>query len=264
MKAPWNRGSWFAAACHKSTDTGGQNTTQTSTPWPAQKQALTTGYNAASSNILNNPTSFFGGQTFPDFSPETQAALGTQTDRAVQGNPLLGQAQDYTGDVLGGQYLDPASNPFFQGTMDSIISAIRPGVDSMFAGGGRAGSPAHAEALGRGVSRGAMPYFANEYGRERGIMEGAANRAPGLAREDYFDPGQLAGVGAQREGQAQRGINEDIARFEFGENEPASRTRDYLASIQGMPTFGTTTGAQQNTANTGLLAAGTAMKLIGK
>ncbi len=247
-----------------STDTGGQNTTQTSTPWPAQRSALETGYGAASSNILNRPTSFFPGQTFADFSPETQGALGAQTGRAVQGNPLLGQAQNYTGDVLGGQYLDPSSNPFLGGVSDSVMSAIRPDVDSMFAGGGRAGSPAHAEALGRGVSRGMAPFLFNEYGRERGFQEGAANRAPGLAREDYFDINQLAGVGAQREGQAQRGINEDIAGFEFGQNEPASRTRDYLAAIQGMPTFGTTTGAQQNTANTGLLAAGTAMKLFGK
>lgn len=242
-----------------STETGGQATSSTSTnkPWGPQGAALRQGYSAAKSNILNNPTEFFGGQTFAGFSPESEAALGAQADRATSGSPLLAGAQNYTGGVLGGGAFN-SNNPAWAGVSDAVTSAIRPGIDASFARAGRGGSPLHAEALGRGISRGLAPYA-------YGSIESAADRAPGLAREDYGDISQLADVGARREDREQLGINEDVARFEFGQNEPANRTRSYLSAIQGLPTFGTTTsaGQQQNFADTGLLVAGSAMKLLG-
>ncbi len=215
---------------------GGGTTSSTSNePWAGAQPSLRTGYQALEQNVLNRPTEFFPGSTVVPFAPETEAAMGAQANRAFQGSPLLGGAQDYTSDVMGGQYLSPESNPFFAGTMDSIISAIRPGVDSMFAGGGRAGSPAHAEALGRGVSRGAMPYLSNLYTQERGFQEGAANRAPGLAREDYYDIDRLGGVGAAREGQAGEQLADSMARWGFAQEEPGRRAQSYVSGLSGIP-----------------------------
>ena len=256
------RDSW--AARHDMSG-GGQSSDQTTTttPWGPQGAALQSGYKAAKTNILNRPTEFFPGQTFADFAPQTQTALGLQEDRALGGNPLLGQAQGYTGDVLSGNFLDPATNPFLANVTDSVLSAVRPGVDSQFAGGGRQGSGLHAEALGRGVSRGIAPYLFGEYGRERGIQEQAAGRAPGLAREDYFDIGQLGNVGQAFQGQEQLGINEAMSRFNFGQAEPANRAQQYLQTIQGLPTFGTTTGQgqTQSQVNPLLLGLGAASSL---
>ena len=215
---------------------GGSQTSQTTNePWAAAQGPLKLGYQAAEQNILNRPTEFFPGSTVVPFAPETEAALGATSNRAFQGSPLLGGAQQYTGDVLGGQFLDPASNPFLANVSDSVLSAIRPGVDSMFAGGGRAGSPSHAEALGRGVSRGMAPYLFGEYGRERGFQESAANRAPGLAREDYYDIDRLGGVGAAREGQVGQELADQQARWGFAQEEPGRRAQSYISSISGIP-----------------------------
>ncbi|KKK55980.1 hypothetical protein LCGC14_3069130 [marine sediment metagenome] len=250
-----------------STPTGSTttNTTSTAEPWGAQKPFLETGFQQAESNVLNRPLDYFPDSTVVPFSPESQASLGAQTSRATQGSPLLGQAQGYTGDVLGGQFLDPSTNPFFGGMTDSVMSAVRPGVDSMFAGGGRAGSPAHAEALGRGVSRGMAPFLFNEYGRERGFQQDAANLAPGLAREDYFDIGQLGDVGAAREQKSQEGLAEEIARFNFGQSEPTNRIAQFMNLIQGSY-GGTSTASQtaQQGANSALLGGGAGLSLLGK
>ena len=249
------------------TNTGGTTTTSTQTtePWAEQKPFLQTGFQEAETNVLNRPLSYFPGPTVVPFAPETQAAMGAQTNRALEGSPLLGQAQGYTGDVLGGQFLDPSSNPFLANVSDSVLSAIRPGVDSMFAQGGRAGSPSHAEALGRGVSRGIAPYLFGEYGRERGIQENAAARAPGLAREDYFDIGQLGDVGAAREGKAEQGLAEQISRFNFGQSEPTNRLAQFMNLIQG--SYGGTGTASQTaaqSANSALLGGGAGLSLLGK
>ena len=212
---------------------GGTQTTQTSTaPWEAQQPSLKMGFQGAQ-ELLGTPREFFPGSTVVPFAPESTAAMGAQATRAMQGSPLLGQAQGYTSDVLGGQYLDPAGNPFLAGVSDSVLSAIRPGVDSMFAGGGRAGSPAHAEALGRGVSRGMAPYLFGEYGRERGAMEGAAARAPGLAQEDYGDISKLAQVGAMREGKAGEELQDMLSRWDFAQNEPTNRLATFSNLVSG-------------------------------
>jgi hypothetical protein len=249
------------------TNTGGTTTTSTQTtePWAEQKPYVQTGFQETEANVLNRPLSYFPGSTVVPFAPESQAAMGAQTNRALQGSPLLGQAQGYTSDVLGGKFTDPSSNPFMANISDSVMSAIRPGVDSMFAQGGRAGSPSHAEALGRGVSRGIAPYLFNEYGRERGFQESAANRAPGLAREDYYDIGKLGDVGAAREGKAEEGLAEQIARFNFGESEPTNRIAQFMNLIQGG--YGGTSTASQTasqSANSALLGGGGILKLLGK
>lgn len=233
-----------AARRHKSSG-GGTTTTQSdSAPWAAQQPYLTTGFNAAQTGVLDRPLDYFPESTVIPFAPETSAALGAQANRAFQGSPLLGGAQDYTSDVLSGQYLDPASNPFLAGVSDAVLSQVQPQVASTFARAGRTGgSPLAAEALGRGVSRGMAPYLFGEYGRERGIQENAAARAPSLAREDYFDIGQLAQVGAAREGKAGESLAEQIARFNFGQSEPTNRIAQFMGLIQG--NYGGTSTATQ-------------------
>lgn len=177
------------------------------------------------------PFQFFPGQTYADLSPYTEQALQGTASRATAGSPIVGQAQDYTGDVLSGQYLDPTSNPFFAGVSDAVLSEVMPAVNQQFAAAGRGGtSPLAAEAMGRGVSRGLAPFLAGEYGRERGIMEGAAARAPGLAEYDYADLNRLLGVGGAYQTQEQLGIDEARARHEFEQQEEQQR----LAALGGV------------------------------
>ena len=211
---------------------------QSNEPWSVAQPFLQRGYEEAERQILDRPTEFFPGSTVVPFAPETMMALGGQSNRAMMGSPLLPQSQGYTGDVLSGAYLSPENNPFLGGVTDAVLSQVQPQVAASFGMAGHgAGSPLASEALGRGVSRGMAPYLFGEYGRERGIQERAAERAPYLAREDYFDIGQLGAVGATREAQAQRELGDQIQRWEFAQQEPPRRTMDYLRAIQGIQAY---------------------------
>lgn len=238
-------------------------TTQTNDIPEFLKPDYAAGLDASRANILNRTTSFFPGRTFAERTPLELRGLNAISSRASAGSPLLSDAQGYTGDVLQGDYLSPESNPFLAQVSDSVLSQVQPQVDSTFARAGRTGaSPLAAEALGRGVSRGMAPYLFGEYGRERGIQEQAASRAPGLAREDYFDPQQMLGVGAADRAEGQRYIDESMARFGFAENEPAQRALSYMGALQGVPASLNTTRTQTggrggSSLLTGLGAAGT-------
>ena len=246
----------------------GSTTTTSATntdPWSAQQPFLKTGFARAKTDVLDRPLSYFPESTVVPFSPESEVALAGQAGRAISGSPLLSGAQDYTGDVLSGKFTDPSSNPFLSGVSDAVLSEVQPRVASTFSRAGRTGgSPLQAEALGRGVSRGMAPYLFGEYGRERGIQEAAAARAPALAREDYYDIGQLGQVGAAREAKAEEGLAEQIARFNFGQQEPTNRIAQFTNLIQGNY-GGTSTGSStaKQSANTGMLIAGTALRAFG-
>lgn len=67
-------------------------------------------------------------------------------------------------------------------------------------------------------------------------MEGAAARAPGLAREDYYDIDRLRGVGGVREAQAGEYLADSMARWGFAQEEPGRRAQSYISAISGFPT----------------------------
>ena len=148
------------------------------------------------------------------------------------------------------------------------MSTVMPGIDSRFnLASGRFGSPAHAEALGRGVTRGMAPYLFGQYGDERARMMQASSMAPGLAREDYFDISQLGQVGTARENLERQRLQDAISRFEFGQQEPTSRTQQYLAAIGGTAPLlagtGQTTGRVQQSMNPLAMGLGAATTLGG-
>lgn len=230
---------------------GGQSTTTSGeqVPWKHLQQPLRTGYAHAEESILNRPTEFYPGRTTTDFSPHTSEALGRQYARGQAGSPLLRASQDYTQGLL----TDPQSSPIF----DAVMSETRPGIDSAFAGAGRSGSGLHAEALGRGVTRGLAPY-----------TEAAADRAPGLAREDYYDIDRMGGVGRAIEQQQQRVIDEGRERFEYGQNEPTRRVMQYMNALSptaglGGGTTSTTSGDGKGAGNSLLTAAGLGLGAAG-
>lgn len=210
---------------------GGQRQETTSEPWEGIQPGLRRGYQAATTDILWRPREFFPGQTYVEYSPETEQALALQTARATD-NPLLQQAQDYTSATLGGEYL--GQNPYLDQLQQSVMSTVMPQVDSQFGmASGRFGSPAHAEALGRGVSRGMAPYLFQEYGAERARQQQAAGMAPGMAQADYFDIGQLGQVGQAREQLARAALQDQMNRFNFYQMEPTQRIQDYMGILGG-------------------------------
>ncbi len=211
---------------------GGGDKQETKTePWSGIQPYLMRGYRASEQNILRNPQEFFPGQTYVGYSPQTEQALQLQEERAGA-NPLLGLGQQQVAGTLAGDYL--GENPYLADLQESIMSTVMPQVDSQFGmASGRFGSPAHAEALGRGVSRGMAPYLFGEYGNERARMMQASQMAPGLAAADYYDIGQLGQVGAARENLDRMALQEEMDRFNFAQQEPISRTQQYIQALSG-------------------------------
>lgn len=213
---------------------GGTNTTIQKSDPPEWLKPFQTEIGSAASSLYNTrPLSMFPGQTFAGLSPETQAALNMQTQRALAGSPVTSAAQTELTNTLSGQYLDPATNPAFQKASQQIAGQIA----GQFEGAGRYGSGAMANQQREALT----DLAAKTYGDERQRQVQSMLFAPQMAQQDYFDAAKLAEVGGVREDFTQQGINEAIERFNFNQMEPWQRLQLYSGTLQGIPGMGMTT-----------------------
>jgi len=211
-------------------------TTQTvqktdSAPWVEQQPYLKYGFEEAQKQYQSDEPSYFPGDTVVGFDPYQSQAQDMVAQRAMAGNPLNQQAQGVAGDTLSGEYLN--GNPYFDQMVGSIGDAVRPGVDSQFAGAGRYGSGLHAGTMTDAIARQAAPLAYQNYATERGNQQAMVGAAPGLAATDYADAGMLAGVGAERQNMGQQQLSADIERFNFDQNVDRAKLADFMSLIQG-------------------------------
>lgn len=232
----------------------GSNDKTTSTakadPWGPIKPYLTGAFKDAESVYRQGAPGFFPGQTVADMSGYTQNALDAMASRAASGNPVMGQAGGEVGKILSGAYLDPNTNPGFQGALsaavrpitDAFSGEIMPGIDSSFSAAGRYGSGAQREAyndantaLARSIGDVSSNMAFNNYGAERGNMMTALGLAPGLAANDYKDISMLGLAGQGYDDYNQRLIDAERERYNYEANKDMSWLGNYIGLLGGAP-----------------------------
>lgn len=139
---------------------------------------------------------------------QQQPALQNLTD-TVQGkipglssnfegwNPTVGQSRDYYGDVLGGKYLDPASNPGLSSVLDRVRGDVSDEVNSQFSLGGRYGSGAHTGVLTDRLADAEGNILYGNYNQERERQDAAAGEVNQVQGQSLASLLQAAGVGAE-------------------------------------------------------------------
>jgi hypothetical protein len=246
--------------------TGTGTTVVNNDPWEGQRPYLSKGF-ATAEQFLNNPVQAYPNSTVvPQHSATTQALSGIR-DRATSGSSLMRAGQDTIGaaargehigqtpgtqglqDTASGAYLD--GNPHLQGIIDKAIRTSRASTDAQFAGSGRYGSGLHkgmaqdrmaeitsgvlapAYESERNRMFNAQGSLANIGGSERNAQYGAAQQAPGMANYDYGDLERLGSVGGAFEAQGQAELQDQINRFQIGQQAPRDALREYMATIGG-------------------------------
>lgn len=224
---------------------GGNNTTTTTRTElaPEQKPYVVDVLQQAQA-LSRQPMSFFPGQTYAPPSAATQAAINAQINRAVMGSPVTGAMNRQLIDTLGGSYLD-AGNPYMTGVMNQIGNQVQNQMDSRFNAAGRFGSGAHAAATASALADAASRLAYQNYGDERQRQVQSMLFAPQAAQADYYDIAKLAEAGGVQEDIAQQKINEDIARFNFQQQEPWQRLMQYGSLAYGGNLGNSQTATQQ-------------------
>jgi hypothetical protein len=240
-----------------------QSTTSTSSIDPALLPYLQTGLERAQSLFLTGEQPrFFEGQTYVSPSAQTQEALAQQEALARQQSPVLQQAQQAyqqalggIGATAGGSFL--GANPYQQQMMQAATrpleqqfsQSVLPNIASLYSKSGRYGSGAMQGALGQATEsygRALGDITSNiagqQYMAERGLQQQAqlgqaqlAAAAPSIYGQQYLPSQQLAQIGAAREQIAAQPLQEQMQRFQFGQQLPYQQLSGYLSSVYGSP-----------------------------
>ena len=254
---------------------------------PALRPFLTQGLERARELFLTGPQpTFFPGQTYISPSAQTEQALAQQEALATGAQPTLQQAQQAYQASLG-QIGQTAAGGFLQGNpyQQAMLAAatrpltqqfgeqVLPGVASLYSRAGRYGSGAMeralggaTEAYGRALGDVSANIVGQDYARERGLQQQAqmgqaalAQAAPSFYQQQFLPSQTLAQVGAAREAIAGQPLQEQMARFQFGQQQPIQSLMSYLSSVYGTPlaSYGQqTTQLPQNQLMSGLAGAG--------
>lgn len=220
---------------------------------------------------------YYPGQTYVSPSQTTQAGLQALETRAMQGSPLVGQAQSQLAGTIGGQYL--SGNPFFQGAFAPAAQAATTqfkqaigDIGSAASKAGRYGSGAMGTLqdrasgqLAQQLSNTAGQLAYQNYADERARQQAATMAAPAMAQADYQDIQNLLAAGQAREGYTGQQLQSDIARFNFMQNAPQQNLATFLSSVYGNPMATLKSQTQTGTADTSTLqnVLGTAATLGG-
>ena len=231
------------------------NVTTTTSAEPSEfvRPYVTEAFDQARNLFQSASPNFFPNQTYTDFAPETTAALNLTTQRALN-NPLLSSSQTEINKILSGDYLSPTSNPYSQALYNQIAGDVTSGVQSQFSKAGRLGSAANQAVLAEELGKVANQVYGDQYNRERENMMAATQLAPQLAQADYSDIQALAGVGQTKEAMDMAKIQDAMARFDFEQQKPYYKLREYLGSIgANVPTTTATTRPVFRNQGAGLL-----------
>lgn len=246
-------------------------TTQTSQIDPTLLPYLQTGLQRAEQLFLTGQQpEFFPGQTYVSPSAATTEAIAQQEALARQQSPVLQQAQQayqaslgQVGQTAAGGFLN--ANPYQQAMMEAATrpltqqfsQAVLPGISSLYSRSGRLGSGSMeralgtaTEAFGRSLGDITANIAGTQYQQERGLQQQAqlqqaqlAGLAPQFYSQQFLPSQTLAQVGAQQEAIAAQPLQEQLARYQFGQQLPYQQLQGFLSSVYGTPlgSYGTQT-----------------------
>lgn len=206
-------------------------------PWNDQAPYLRDIFGHAATLYNNTDPQYYPGKTVSPFTDAQNTGYRGIIDKATAGSPLMPAMQDTALRTLQGGYLDPSSNPWLKSNVDAAMgdvtrhfqTATAPQTAGGFASAGRYGSGSYANAaandrnlLGQNLGRVASNMYGENYAAERNRQFGAMNNIEGLLRAGYLEPTALVNAGAAQQGQNQRELSDEVARWNVEKN-PASK-----------------------------------------
>jgi hypothetical protein len=220
--------------------------TQTTQPWDVQQPYLEEIFGAARDNYYSSSPQYYPWETL---APQSADTLGNFSNYASGGAATLGQADvGAVTDILSGKYLNADSNPYLasytqaalrpitQQYTESVLPNIRS--EAMTAGGFGGTRQGVAEGLasdrfGKAIGDTTSNIYNNAYNQGMTQFSRAIDQAPGALAAGSLPSMMQMQSGELMDTRNQAVINSDIDRWNFEQQLPENKLRDYLSMVQG-------------------------------
>lgn len=165
----------------------------------------------------------YSGQRYADTNATQNAGIGMVQDRALNGSPVLNQAnQTITRTLQGGQ-----TNPYLDSLVQKAQGGVMGNMAAMQAKSGSFGNSGIAETGAKQMGDIATQMYGNAYNTDRANQMQALQLAPTYGDQAYKDAGQLMNAGQFQQDQAQRGNDFAYQQFQDQQNLPYKQMAAY-------------------------------------
>lgn len=263
---------------------GGSQTVYTrSDPWEPTEDYMKGSLPLMQNWYLNQQPQQFPYSQVAGFTPEQEMGQNLGLMRGYYGSPVMNLGGRELASTIGGDYLNPQSNPYLEGyfqqgasqIMDPFLSQTLPALKSTAMQAGRSGGGAEALLTGK-LNEGVMGQLQNlatniyggAYDQERARQMQAIGQAPTYAQNEWQDIQNIMNIGGQKQLMGQSLLDEAAKKWDWEQNQPLANIQSYLNMLLPVAGGGTQTSQSgggatdlQNILGGGLGAGSLAMML---
>jgi hypothetical protein len=225
---------------------GTQVTTQSTAPWKGQQQYLLKAFDAAEGQY-NKVPEYYQGETVAGFDPAEKAAQQGALGYAMGPRAAAQQAgaEQSLLQGLSGKIDPNAYNPMVNALTSNVVSGLQnevlPGLRQkqvMYQPGGSSkGNQEYEKAVANRVTAGMTKpiaeMYTNAYNQAQNRAVQSGQLYPSIMSAPLSMYGAMGDVGARRREMTQRGMDADMARYQYNATMPQQALANYISAIQG-------------------------------
>jgi len=225
---------------------GTQVTTQSTGPWKGQQKYLLKAFDMAEKQF-NQVPEYYPGETVAGFDPAEKAAQQATLGYAMGPRAAAQQAAAEQSLIQGlSGKIDPSAyNPMVNALTSNVISNLQnevlPGIRQqqvMYQPGGSSKAQqeyekAVANRVTAGMTRPIAEMYTNAYNQAQNRALQSGQLYPSIMAAPLSMYGAMGDVGARRRAMTQRGMDADMARYQYEATMPQQALANYISAIQG-------------------------------
>jgi hypothetical protein len=220
---------------------GGGGSTITTPTIAEELKPLANLYTQQATKLAQTPWQSYQGQRFADLNPQQMLGLGMVQERALQGSPLISEAEkSLTQTIQGGN-----TNPYLDQMVNKAQQSVLGNANAAAVRSGSFGNSGIGEQAARQMSDVATSMYGQAYDQDRARQLQAIGMAPTLADQGYKDASQLLNAGNILQNQQQQKLDFGYDQFKDAQNYPFKQ----LQTIGGV--VGQAQGSQSTTSGGG-------------
>lgn len=251
---------------------GGGGSSSSSTKLPAELRPLASAYAKKAQQIGSNPYTPFTGQRFAGMTGDQNAAMGMIRDRAMNGSPVMDQADQTLMQTLQGGQTNPYLNSMVDQAQQSVARnynlLTKPQTESAMVRSGSFGNSGlqqmqqeQQRQATEQMGNVATQMYGQAYDQDRARQMQALGMAPTYGNQAYQDAAQLLNSGALQQANKQQGLDFNYQQFVEGREQPYKNLQAMGAPFS--QNMGSTTSQKQGMGGSDWAAlAGTAAMLF--
>lgn len=220
---------------------GGGGTSTTVQSIPDELKPLASAYTQSAIGLNSTPFQAYQGQRFADLTGNQNAGIDMVQNRAMNGDPVMRQANQTLIDTLkGGQ-----TNPYLDQMVSKAQQSVLGNANAAAVRSGSFGNSGINEAAVKQMGSIATDMYGQAYNTDRANQMQALGLAPTFGNQAYTDANQLIKVGQLQQDQQQQGRDFQFQQFQERQNDPYKK----LSAMAGV--FGTNLGGTSTTTQSG-------------